>query len=84
MKLYATVTSERRSRAARKGADETLIVELSAFGILLGEIVLDVMADATSKGNQYLLTYLPNEEGAEARIIEEGHREEGVIQRVKA
>lgn len=84
MKLYATISPSRKARVAKKGDDERLIIELSAFNKVLGEIMLEVLGDGENKPSQYLLTYLPNEEGSEAIIIEEGHREQGILQRAKA
>lgn len=40
MKLYATVTSERDGRPAKKGADDRLVIELTYKNAYIGEIQL--------------------------------------------
>ena len=40
MKLYATTTSEREGRPAKKGADERLVIELSYKNQYIGEVQL--------------------------------------------
>jgi hypothetical protein len=41
MKLYAKIISERDSRAGNKGGNEYLQIELSAFGKIIGYVVLE-------------------------------------------
>jgi hypothetical protein len=60
MKLYAKITSERKSRAGNKGGDEYLKIELSAFGKIIGYIVLEVTEDSLYLPVQYLLKFSPH------------------------
>lgn len=83
MRLYATVSSDRGGREAKKGGDKCVHIELEAFGIPLGEVVMEVLEDTDGKQKQYLLSYLPSNEDDESIIIEEGHKDEGVIQRAR-
>ena len=84
MKLYATIQSERDSRAGKKGGDEFLKIELSAFGKVIGTIVLEVNDDATGAPMQYLLKFAPLINRDEWINLKEGHQKEGVIQTIKA
>jgi hypothetical protein len=83
MKPYATINSERGTRPARQGNNECLHIELTAFNRMLGEIIPEIMGDPENKPQQYLLTYLPNEDDSERHIIEEGHRHDRVLQRMR-
>jgi len=60
MKLYVTVTSERNSRTAKKGGDEFLEIELSAFGKNVGRLILETQVDGSDGANQYLLKFSPS------------------------
>lgn len=79
MLLYAEIASERASRPARKGGDEYLEIDLSAFGKKVGELLLQVMTDQTGAVNQYLLSYRLTARD-EWQIIQEGHKAEGIVQ----
>lgn len=85
MKLYATLEADhgRNARVTRKGGNSCLEIELSAFGKRIGEIYLTIETDADGNDNQYLLTFLGWKAENHA-IIAEGHRHEGLIQRIKA
>lgn len=87
MKLYATMRSERASRDVKKSADEYIEIELSAFGKRKITLVFEVNTDANDKPVQYLLKYALDAEakryrGGEWAIIEEGHKTEGIIQKM--
>ena len=84
MKLYARTISERDSRAGNKGGNDYLRIELSAFGKIIGYIVLEVNDDANGNPVQYLLKFSPSQDGAEWVILKEGHQKEGVLQTIKA
>ena len=84
MKLYATVTSERDSRAGKKGGNECLQIELSAFGRRIGLVVLETTADAHGELIQYLLKFAAHKDFPDWVILKEGHKNEGVIQTIKA
>lgn len=79
MILYATISAQRGGREAKKGDDQSLEIELSAFGKVIGKIYLDVMTDANEKDNQYLLQYHKTG-NVDPDIIEEGHKKTGLIQ----
>jgi hypothetical protein len=84
MKLYTTIISERDSRPARKGGSEYLRMELSAFGKIIGYVLLEVTEDAEGNPVQYLLKFSPFQNCDEWIILKEGHQKEGVIQSIKA
>ena len=84
MKLYATVTSERDSRAGRKGGNEYLQIELSAFGRDIGCVVLEATADAQGEPAQYRLKFANHRDSYDWAILKEGHKTEGVMQTIKA
>lgn len=84
MKLYATITSERDSRAGNKGGNEFLEIELSAFGKVIGHVVLETTDDADGNPVQYLLKFAPSQDCIDWVILKEGHQKEGVIQTIKA
>jgi hypothetical protein len=84
MKLYAKITSERDSRAGNKGGNEFLEIELSAFGKIIGYVVLETTDDALGNRAQYLLKYAPFLDCFDWVILKEGHQKEGVIQTIKA
>ena len=84
MKLYAIVTSERDSRAGKKGGDEYLQIELSAFGRRIGFVVLETTEDALGEPAQYLLKFAAHRDSLDWVILTEGHKTEGVIQTIKA
>lgn len=84
MKLYAKITSERDSRAGNKGGNEFLEIELSAFGKVIGCVVLEINADANDRPMQYLLKFAPSLDTDDWVILQEGHQKEGVIQTLKA
>ena len=82
MKLYATIENERGGIASKSG-DDFLEIVLSAFGKRIGRIVLATNTDANDKQAQYIVKYAPRNDDMEWAIIEEGHKTEGVIQRMK-
>ena len=84
MKLYANITSERDSRAGKKGGNEYLRIELSAFGRVVGYVVLEITEDATGAPMQYRLKFASSFDGTNGVILKEGHQKEGVIQTIKA
>ena len=84
MKLYAIIASERNSRDSKKGDDEFLKIELSAFGRHIGCVVLETTDDALGEPNQYLLKFATHKDSFDWAILKEGHKTEGVIQTIKA
>jgi hypothetical protein len=84
MKLYAKITSERDSRAGNKGGNEFLEVELSAFGRLIGFVVLETTDDALGEPVQYVLKFAGHKDSIDWVILKEGHQREGTIQTIKA
>ena len=84
MKLYAKIKSERDSLTRNKGANEFLEIELSAFGRVIGQVVLEITDDAEGQPIQYLLKFAPSLNSDEWVILKEGHQKEGVIQTIKA
>ena len=84
MKLYAIVTSERDSRAGKKGGNDYLQMELSAFGRCIGFIVLETVDDANGEPIQYLLKFATHKDSLDWVILKEGHQTEGVIQTIRA
>jgi hypothetical protein len=84
MKLYATITSERDSRPGKKGGDEYLQIELTAFGKIIGYVVLEVIPDDNDNPMQYLLKFAPFLDCIDWVILKEGHQKEGVIQTIQA
>lgn len=88
MRFYVTITTGRNSRPAKKGDDERIFIELSAFGKVIGEVELYEMSDENDKMDQYILTYRPNVRGVPIEdidpiIIEEGHRNGEIVQRAR-
>ena len=84
MKIYATITSERDSRAGKKGGNEFLQVELSAFGKIIGYVVLEITEDAAGEPTQYLLKFASHRDAVDWVTIRQGHKSEGVIRIIKA
>lgn len=84
MKLYATIISERGSRAGKKGGDEYLEIEFSAFGKIIGCVVLEITDDDEGRPMQYLLKFAPYRDSIDWVILKEGHQKEGVIQTIQA
>lgn len=84
MKLYATITSERDSRAGKKGGNKYLQVELSAFGKIIGYVVLEITEDAMAEPAQYLLKFAPHRDAIDWVNLKAGHKSEGVIQTIQA
>ena len=84
MKLYATITSERDSRAGKKGGNEYLQMELSAFGKSIGCVVLEITGDAMGEPAQYRLKFAPHRDAIDWVILKAGHKSEGVIQTIQA
>ena len=84
MKLYAIVTSERDSRAGRKGGDEYVQIELSAFGKGVGYVVLETTEDALGRPVQYRMKFAAHRDSLDWVILKEGHKTEGVIQTIQA
>ena len=84
MKFYATITSERDSRAGKKGGNEYLQVELSAFGKFVGYVVLEITGDAPGEPGQYILKFTPHRDAIDWVLLKQGHQSEGVIQTIQA
>jgi hypothetical protein len=84
MKFYATITSERDSRAGKKGGNEYLQIELSAFGKIIGFVVLEITEDALGDPAQYLLKFAPHCDSIDWVNLKAGHKSEGVIQTIQA
>ena len=82
MKLYCSLESEKGGRTAKKGGDMFIEITLSAYGKKIGEIVLETNTDANDVENQYHVKYHPSFSD-EWYTIEEGHKKEGVIQRMR-
>ena len=84
MKFYATITSERDSRAGKKGGNEYLQIELSAFGKIIGYVVLEITEDAHREPVQYCLKFSPHRNAIDWVTLKQGHQSEGVIQTIQA
>jgi len=84
MKFYATITSERASRAGKKGGNEHLQVELTAFGKIVGYVILEITADSLGEPAQYLLKFAPHRDAIDWVMLKAGHKSDGVIQIIKA
>jgi len=84
MKFYATITSERDSRAGKKGGNEYLQVELSAFGKIVGYVVLEITEDAAGEPLQYNLKFASHRHAIDWAMLKQGHQSEGVIHTVQA
>ena len=84
MKFYATITSEREGRAGKKGGNEFLQVELSAFGKIVGYVVLEITEDALGEPVQYLLKFSPHRDSYDWVMLKQGHKSEGVIHTIQA
>ena len=84
MRFYATITSERDSRAGKKGGNEFLQVELSAFGKTVGYVVLEITEEAQGMPAQYSLKYAPQLHAINWVMLKQGHQSEGVIQTIQA
>ena len=84
MKLYSIVTNERESRAGRKGADEFLQIELSAFGKCSGFVVLETTADTSGERVQYRIKFAARRNSIDWVILKEGHKLDAGIQIIKA
>jgi len=84
MKFYATITSERDGRAGKKGGNEYLQVELSAFGKIVGFVVLEITEDALGEPVQYCLKFVPYRDAIEWVMLKQGHKSEGVIHTIQA
>ncbi len=84
MKLYAIINSERDSRDSKKGGDDYLEIELSAFGRRIGFVVLETVEDAQGEPAQYLLKFAAHKDSLDWVILKEGHKTEGVIPIIQA
>jgi len=84
MKLYATIISERAGRAGKKGGNEFLQVEVSAFGKIVGYVVLEITEDALGEPEQYYLKFASHRDAMDWVMIGQGHKSEGVIQTIQA
>ena len=84
MKFYATIVSERDSRAGKKGGNEFLQVELSAFGKIVGYVVLEITEDAQGESLQYSLKFASQRNAIDWVMLKQGHQSEGVIQTIQA
>ena len=84
MKFYATITSERDSRAGKKGGNEFLQVELTAFGKFVGYVVLEITEVKQGEPVQYCLRFTPQRDANDSVILKQGHQSEGVLQTIQA
>ena len=84
MKFYATIISERDSRAGKKGGNEFLQVELSAFGKIVGYVVLEITEDAQGESLHYSLKFASQRNAIDWVMLKQGHQSEGVIQTIQA
>ena len=84
MKFYATITSERDGRAGKKGGNEFLQVELSAFGKIVGFVVLEITEDAQGEPVQYCLKFAPHRNTIDWVMLKQGHKSEGAIHTIQA
>lgn len=85
MKFYATITNERGGRAAKKGGNEFLQVELSAFGKIVGYIVLEAHEDAHGEPSAgYILKFTPQPDSCDGVLLKHGNKSEGVIHTIQA
>jgi hypothetical protein len=84
MKLYATITSERDSRAGKKGGNEYLQIELSAFGKIVGYVVLEITEAAHGESAQYLLKFASHRDAIDWLPLKAGHKTDGTIKIIQA
>lgn len=84
MKFYATIISERDSRAGKKGGNEFLQVELSAFGKIVGYVALEITEDAQGEPLQYNLKFASRRDAIDWAMLKQGHQSEGVLQTIQA
>jgi hypothetical protein len=84
MKFYATITNERDSRAGKKGGNEFLQVELTAFGKIVGFVILEITEDAQGEPLQYNLKFASYRDAIDWVMLKQGHQSEGVIQTIQA
>ena len=84
MKFYATFTSERDSRAGKKGGNEYLQIELSAYGKIISYVVLETIEDAQGEPVQYLLKFAPHRDSIDWMVLKAGNKSEGVINTFQA
>ena len=84
MKLYAKITSERARRAGHKGGNQYLQIELSAFGKIIGYVVLEITPDVLGEQAQYQLKFAPHREAIDWVPLKAGHKKEGVIHTIQA
>jgi hypothetical protein len=84
MKFYATITSERDSRAGKKGGNEYLQIELSAFGKTVGYVVLEITEDALGEPVQYFLKFATHRDAIDWVMLKAGHKSDGVIHTIQA
>ena len=87
MKLHARMVSDKGLREEKKSGDEFIEIDLIAFNKKIGTLVLETIEDAEGKPNMYMVKYAFDDDtrrykGGEWAIIEEGHRDEGVVQRM--
>jgi len=84
MKFYATITNERGGRAGKKGGNEFLQVELSAFGKIVGYIVLEAHQDARGEPSVYILKFASQPDSFDCVLLKYGNKSEGVIHTLQA
>ena len=84
MKFYANITSERDSRAGKKGGNEFLQVELSAFGKIVGYVVLEITRDNLGEPVQYFLKFAPHRDAIDWVMLKQGHQSKSTNQIIQA
>lgn len=84
MKLYAKIISERDSRAGNKGGNQYLQVEFSAFGKIIGYVVLETIEDTQGEPTQFLLKFATHHNDVDWEILKTGRKSSGVIRTIQA
>ena len=84
MKLYAKIISERDSRAGNKGGNQYLQVEFSAFGKIIGYVVLETLEAAQGEPTQFLLKFATHHNDVDWEILKTGRKSSGVIRTIQA
>ena len=84
MKFYATITNERGGRAGKKGGNKFLEVELSAYGKIIGYIVLEIPEGGLGEPVRYHLKYAPHRDSFDWVLLKQDHKSEGVIHTIQA
>src|ERR1017187_1859624 len=73
-----------RQPRRQKGGNEFLQVELSAFGKIVGYVVLEITEDARGEPVQYCLKFAPHRDAMDWVMLKLGHKSEGVIETIQA